>query len=252
LTVVAAWHLVSVGKLRVFPAAAMAVVYLLMAGTVVLWPDTRTSSILPIIVESAPTIVGSSAVSALVVSVPAEAPIPLPPATQAAAGPTVSSSVPASAAAPALQFSESANIRLALWRGAWAAFEDSPIIGHGWARMMDVVEPYLAPDERSYAELPQLHNDIIDFAVAAGVIGVGLYFLILFTPLIGAWRLPRDSQHAARTYGVVVLTTAYACDGLTDLMFGFEFHTAFFVVISVILLGYCRDDPWSPAGRTRA
>lgn len=134
-----------------------------------------------------------------------------------------------------------ASIRLAFYEAGWRAFLDAPIIGHGWARMMTAISPYLSEEMREFLWLPHLHNDVIDFAVTAGLVGVAIYLVILFTPLVAAWRSPRDSLYAPRLFGVAILTIAYAFDGLTDLMFGMEYHTMLFVVLSAILLGWCRE-----------
>lgn len=132
-------------------------------------------------------------------------------------------------------------IRLDLYWAGYQAFLEQPIFGHGWARLMSAAWPYLPADKSPYIVLPQLHNDVVNFAVAAGVIGVGIYLALLTAPLFGVTRSPRDSQFNVRIYGVVVLVVAFACDGLTDLMLGFEFHTAFFATLVAILIGYCRD-----------
>jgi len=138
---------------------------------------------------------------------------------------------------------ETARIRLALYDAGWRAFLQSPLIGHGWAHLMGAVAPFLPPGQRHFAGYPQLHNDFINFAVAGGLVGIGTYALLLATPLLAALRTPRDSQYRLRLFGCALLSTAYFCDGLTDLMFGFEFHTALYVSITAILLTFCRDVP---------
>jgi O-antigen ligase len=132
--------------------------------------------------------------------------------------------------------------RLDLYWAGYQAFLQSPIVGHGWARLMSAAYPFLPADKTPYVSLPQLHNDVVNFAVAAGVIGVGVYLLFLAAPLAGILRSPRDSQFDVRLYGGVVLVVAYIFDGLTDLMLGFEFHTAIYACIAAILIGYCRDE----------
>jgi O-antigen ligase len=136
-----------------------------------------------------------------------------------------------------------ASIRLAFYEAGFRAFLDAPVIGHGWRHMMTAVGPYLSDEMREFLWLPHLHNDIIDFAVAAGVIGVVIYFTILFTPLVAALRSTRDALYPHRLFAVAILVIAYAFDGLTDLMFGMEYHTMLFVVLSAILLGWCRERP---------
>ncbi len=132
-----------------------------------------------------------------------------------------------------------AEFRLDLYQAGWKAFSESPIIGHGWARIMAAATPYLQNGQ--LAELPQLHNDFLDFAVAGGIIGIACYVALLTAPVVLGLLSPRDSQRRVRLYGCTVLSIAYFFDGLTDLMFGFEFHTALYAVILAILLGYCRD-----------
>jgi O-antigen ligase len=135
-----------------------------------------------------------------------------------------------------------AGIRLALYDGGLRAFLEAPIFGHGWARLMTSVGPFLPDGMREFGlRLPHLHNDVIDFAVAAGVVGIAVYLLLIATPLVASSRSPRDSQWFHRMFACAILCTAYIFDGLTDLMFGMEFHDMFYVVVAAIVLAYCRD-----------
>ena len=136
---------------------------------------------------------------------------------------------------------ESTRQRLALYRAGWQSFQQSPWIGHGWANIMPSVKPLLAASDADLANLPQLHNDVLNFAVGAGVIGILLYVVIISAPLIGAILGPRDSLRTFRLYGATVLTIIYIGGGLTDLMFGFEFHTFLFIMLTAILLHFCRE-----------
>ncbi|MBI4920912.1 MAG: O-antigen ligase family protein [Devosia nanyangense] len=138
-------------------------------------------------------------------------------------------------------------VRLALYEAGWKAFLDSPWIGHGWARLMSSVLPYMSSEMADYARrLPQLHNDVLNFAVSGGVVGVAAYVLIIATPCIAAVRSPHDRWRTARIYGSGALATVYVGGGLTDLMFGHEYHTALYVMLSVIILFYCRDASETP------
>jgi O-antigen ligase len=129
--------------------------------------------------------------------------------------------------------------RLDLYQAGWKAFNESPLVGHGWARIMAAAAPHL--ENRRLARLPQLHNDFLDFAVAAGVVGIACHVALLAAPIVLGLLSPRDSQRRLRLYGCTVLSISYFFDGLTDLMFGFEFHTALYAAVLAILLGYCRD-----------
>lgn len=107
---------------------------------------------------------------------------------------------------------------------------------------MSSVQPLLSSEDAGLAKiLPQPHNDVLNFAVGAGIVGVFCYLGIISAPLIGAWLSPRDSLRGFRLHGATMLTIVYIGGGLTDLMFGFEFHTFLFVMLTAILLGYCRE-----------
>lgn len=136
---------------------------------------------------------------------------------------------------------ETTRIRLTLYGAGWQAFQQSPWIGHGWHDMMTTIVQFLPADQQVHAQLPQLHNDVLDFAVAAGVVGILVYLLLLATPIVVALRSARDGHYGERIYGVAVLVACYVGAGLTDLMFGFEYNTALYVGLAAILIGYCRD-----------
>jgi O-antigen ligase len=132
-------------------------------------------------------------------------------------------------------------IRLVFYDVGLKAFAESPWIGHGWNDMMSAIQPFLSERQQGIVRFKHLHNDALDFAVAAGVAGLAIYLLLLATPIVAALRSPRDSQREVRIFGATVLVVGYVGAGLTDLMFGFEFHTALYVGLSAILIGYCRD-----------
>jgi len=137
---------------------------------------------------------------------------------------------------------ESTRERLVLWQAGWSSFRQSPWLGHGWANIMSSVQPFLPADDAALAKtLPQLHNDVLNFAVGGGLVGVACYLAIISAPLAGAWLSPRDRLRNFRLYGTTVLTIVYIGGGLTDLMFGFEFHTFLFIMLTAMLLGLCRE-----------
>ncbi|MBI4920913.1 MAG: O-antigen ligase family protein [Devosia nanyangense] len=137
----------------------------------------------------------------------------------------------------------SAKTRLAMLQAAWSAFLDSPWYGHGWQRMMKSIIRYLPEGQETLTRgQPHLHNDIADFGVSAGVMGLVAYVTIILTPLLVAWRSVRDSLYRARLFGVTVLVACYAVLGLNALMFGYEVHTALYCGLVAILLGFCREN----------
>lgn len=136
---------------------------------------------------------------------------------------------------------ESTKQRFVLYVSGLQSFLQSPWIGHGWGNIMTSIAPFLPAGQTGLGKLPQLHNDVLNFAVAGGVIGIACYFAVLAAPLIGAIRSGHDALRPFRIYATTLIMIVYAGGGLTDLMFGFEFHTFLFALLNAIVLGYCRE-----------
>lgn len=136
---------------------------------------------------------------------------------------------------------EAVRIRLELYRAGWAAFQESPFIGHGWARLMSTPARYLAESDQHRVSLPHLHNELLNFAVFGGLAGVLVYLGLLAAPLLATLRSVRDSQYSARLVGTSLLVLSYVVMGLTDTMLSFELHTSLYVGFTAVLLAFCRD-----------
>lgn len=132
-------------------------------------------------------------------------------------------------------------IRFILYRAGWAAFLEAPLIGHGWSQLMTAIIPHLESYEVVHATLPHLHNDALNFAVAGGVIGITAYGILLATPVLCCVLGPRDGQYRIRLYGTSLLASSYLVLGLPDTMLSFPLHNALYVVLTAVLLNYCRD-----------
>ena len=150
----------------------------------------------------------------------------------------------------------SIGIRVTLFEAAWEAFLNAPIAGHGWEQRVAVVYQFVAGGEQAIVSADammqgnrHLHADMLDFGVAAGLLGLVAYGLILIAPIVGALSSPQDSQRPARILGTVLLSTSYFFCGLSYIMLGYEFPTTLYVVTAAILLGGCRDQPSHPARR---
>lgn len=139
-------------------------------------------------------------------------------------------------------------IRFILYRAGLSAFWDAPLFGHGWGRLMSAIIPYLQPDELIHAQLPHLHDDGLNFAVASGVFGLVVYLLLLALPVVACQFSPRDSQYRTRLYGSWLLSISYFVLGLPDTMLSFPLHNTLYVVLVAVLIDYCRDEP-EPATR---
>lgn len=144
----------------------------------------------------------------------------------------------------------SSDVRLSMLKSAWAAFAHSPWIGYGWGGRMAAVAPYLNGVEWGVPSRQfHLHNELANFAVGAGLLGVAAYLAILAAPIVGALRSGRDSQRSIRIMGCTILSVAYACFGISNSFFGFEYHNVLYMVGAAILLHYCRDGPEHSASR---
>ncbi|MDR3470329.1 MAG: O-antigen ligase family protein [Devosia sp.] len=137
---------------------------------------------------------------------------------------------------------EATRERLVLYRAGWSAFQQAPWLGVGWHERMQAITPLLPDADRALGGLPHLHNEMLNFAVGAGIAGVLIYLLLLAAPIMGLLTSPPDGQRRVQRYGVALLLASYVALGLADVMLGFETHTALYVAWAAVLLGYCRDD----------
>lgn len=145
----------------------------------------------------------------------------------------------------------SANQRLAIYRGGLEAFLESPLYGHGWWRRFAAAIPHmpeLGVEAMAHDNHAHLHNDILNFASASGIIGVIAYFILMGAPIVGAVRSPRTENWPIRVAAAVGLTAGYMAMGLVDTMFVFEIPKSMYVLCSAVILAFFLDEP--PAART--
>lgn len=139
--------------------------------------------------------------------------------------------------------------RLEVYAGAWQAFLQSPLIGHGWA---DAVPAAIADIERGRVlqvarTFRHMHNDFLGFAAGAGIIGLAGFFAMMAAPLYSLRH--RDALFWHRAYLAGLLISTYAIYGVLDAMFGFDTGISTFVMLTAILAGTfsLRDKPGSAA-----
>ena len=124
------------------------------------------------------------------------------------------------------------DVRMLLYETAYEQFQASPIVGHGASRLMELAGPRLAAAQ--YPPLENLHSDIANFAVVAGVFGLIAYGLIILAPL----TLFRASRPVA--FGAIVLSLGYVALGLTNAMFGVLAQTVLYALVLGVLLAQAR------------
>ncbi|ODT66666.1 MAG: hypothetical protein ABS75_26730 [Pelagibacterium sp. SCN 63-23] len=140
----------------------------------------------------------------------------------------------------------STEIRLNLYYGGIQAFLESPLFGHGWWRHFEAARPYMSEVvQQKTVRWSHLHNDYVNFAALAGIMGVGAYLIYMVTPLIGAIRSSKDSQYLPRLFGASTILVCYAVFGLFDTSFSMEVLLGFGPVCAAALLGFCVDRPSS-------
>ncbi|WP_417309758.1 O-antigen ligase family protein [Devosia sp.] len=132
--------------------------------------------------------------------------------------------------------------RLTMLQGAWGAFWDSPIWGHGWRDMVPAIFPHVPPETVArMSSFRHLHNGYANFGVGAGLIGVISFILVLAAPVLGTFFMPRDSQFHARLFLALTLALGFATFELTYILLGFDYHGFQFVFMTAVILGFVRD-----------
>lgn len=158
------------------------------------------------------------------------------------AGERLSSIVPS--IVDAVSFGEKGDVatleREGMVRAGWEAFQTAPILGHGWAHLgtaAAAVEPTLFPNAAGTPFM--FHNDLVDFAVAGGIVGAGLLVLLLAAPLIGLLAVRRDDAlRPLRIYGALILSVATLVFGLTDMTLGYDLTTTLYAFLTALLFGW--------------
>lgn len=149
----------------------------------------------------------------------------------------------------------SATQRLAFWQGGVGAFMQSPIYGNGWWRRYDAAVPFMPKDGRDRTwsdDTSHLHNDVINFASAAGIMGVFAYLLLMSAPIISAWRSAMTPHRPIRLLSASGLSLGYLAFGLTDTMFVFEVPKSMFVLCAAVVMGLMMDPSAGTATGRRA
>lgn len=140
----------------------------------------------------------------------------------------------------------STNQRFTIYNAAIQSFLDSPIYGHGWWNRFAAAVPYmgtLGVETMAHDNHAHLHNDILNFGSAAGVIGILAYLILMSAPVVSAWRSPRSEHWGIRLTAALGLTGAYMAMGAVDVMFVFEIPKSMFVLCSAVIMAFFLDAP---------
>ena len=137
----------------------------------------------------------------------------------------------------------STDLRLQMYLGGLRAFLASPLIGHGPLNFTSVSG---ALADVPFDGVPHLHNDLVDMAASAGILGLVAYFLLLLAPIVEVFRAPHPSVRAERSVVIITLVAGYLVMGLTNAMFGILTVTTLFAAICVLAGVLSNERPQAP------
>ena len=134
---------------------------------------------------------------------------------------------------------KSTTIRLAFYSAGLAAFIEAPWLGHGWASLANAAFAQIPAAEYDAALVRffHFHSDVVDFGVAAGLVGILAYAMMIFAPVVGAISSQRGELFLVRIYAATLLTVTYLIFGLTDMTIGYDLPTTSFAILSAVILG---------------
>jgi len=129
------------------------------------------------------------------------------------------------------------------------AFQEAPGIGWGWANLGNAaaeLNPAVFAGEAGTAFM--YHNDVVNFAVAGGVVGIACLAALVLAPIVGAVMSPSDEWFRIRLYCCVTLSTGYSVFGLTDSTLGYDAPTTLYAFLTAMVLGAFRAEARPSAG----
>jgi O-antigen ligase len=141
---------------------------------------------------------------------------------------------------------QATNERLIIYNAAIQSFLQSPLYGHGWWNRFAAAVPYmgqLGVEVHARDNHAHLHNDILNFGSAGGIIAIFGYLVLMASPIVGAFRSPRTQNWGLRVTAAIGLVGAYLVMGAVDTMFVFEIPKSMFVLCSAVILGFFLDAP---------
>jgi len=119
--------------------------------------------------------------------------------------------------------------RTQMLSGAFQAFADSPLWGHGWAGMMDAAEAYF-PADSLFLGYDHLHADLANFAVMGGALGLLAYSLLILAPILAMLSVPPANRRSALVVGGTA-SVGFLVLGMTNSMFGLLPQTVLYATL---------------------
>jgi O-antigen ligase len=130
------------------------------------------------------------------------------------------------------------DIRLGLGRAAAQLFAAAPLFGHGWSEAaMPQVLALLTPGQLSWGRIPHLHNDVAQFAVSGGLLGLAAWLLLLAAPIAGYLHLPREARSPQRLHALLGLIIGAIVLGIPDTFLVAPMTLTIYVVLAAAIAG---------------
>jgi O-antigen ligase len=132
-------------------------------------------------------------------------------------------------------FDSSVNERVLIYSSGVRAWLASPLLGHGAIDLVGQAAQYV-PEGMVLRPYDHLHNDIIDFAVSAGVLGLLAYAAFVAAMPLAAWALGPETpaKKAAILVGLPV-SLGYVVMGLSNAVFGISTQTVLYGAVLIIV-----------------
>lgn len=131
-------------------------------------------------------------------------------------------------------------IRIEMWKLSWHAFLEAPIIGTGWHSFRELALNTKLHTYSIKIDKFDFHADILNFAVAAGLVGVMLYACFLFAPLAFQLFTPQLPAHI-RYMNFVFPFTAIGL-GITDSNISYDIPAMIYAFSFALIYGMWNQD----------
>jgi len=136
----------------------------------------------------------------------------------------------------------SAGARLEMYSAGWKAFLNAPLIGYGYHNCGAAASRYANQDpsvQKDFEGRWHLHNEFLTTTVNAGLLGLVSLLALYLIPLFIFVKKLTSNPYSRMG---VILISGYILLGVTHTLFGYEYETAFFVVMLAWILSRVKSE----------
>lgn len=139
------------------------------------------------------------------------------------------------------EHSKNVGERLRLWTAGLEVVVNAPVWGYGIQNRMETIAGILARDGLPVRDFTHPHNGFLTVAVDSGLVGLAALVALLATPVVIAWRAPRDDRYRKRLHIALFLSLGYALCGMTQIMFNHDIMDSFFIFTTIVIAASIPD-----------